>query len=180
MKRFDASLLTGIGVLAVHQIAYSASSLLGAESAVGHGHLAAAWLLGGFVAVAGLARSVTRSLRNRKHAPASLGVMSLWVVLGYAGMESVERILDGSSVLGLAGEAVFWFGLLAAPLVAAALRSMTRSVHELAGRLIARHRSPEQRPDLPPPFAITSVELAPLLLRSDSVSRRGPPRRSHI
>lgn len=175
MKRLDATLLVGVGVLAVHQLAYSASSMLGADSAVGHGHLAAAWLVGGFVAVIGLARSVTRSLRRRQHSPLAPVAMSLSVGLGYVGMESVERVFDGSSVTGLTGEAVFWLGLLATPIVATALRMMVRSVHELAERWVAAASAAARHAAVPTAFGHTSIELAPLLLLTDAVSRRGPP-----
>ena len=175
MKRLDAALLVGVGVLAVHQLAYTASSMLGADSAVGHGHLAAAWLVGGFAAVVGLARSVARSLRRRQHSPLSPMAMSAAIGAGYAGMESLERFLDGSSVAGLVTEAVFWLGLLATPAVAAALRSMVRSIHELAERWVSVGPRAIRPRSAPATFGHTSIELAPLLLRSNTVSRRGPP-----
>ena len=178
MKRLDGCLLSGVGVLAVHQVAYSASNVLGADSVIGHGHLATAWLLAGFAALTGLVRSVTRSLRHRGTMPASLPALSTSILVGYVAMEAVERLLDGSSLVGLAGEAVFWLGLAATPLVAAALRAMTQTAHELARHLIGLGGQSEWPSAPTPSFGTTSVEVAPLLLRSDSVSRRGPPLRS--
>jgi hypothetical protein len=178
MRRLDACLLSGVGVLAVHQLAYSASSLLGADSVVGHGHLATAWLLAGFAAVAGLTRSVTRSLRRRCSSVPSLGALSTSIAIGYAAMEAMERLIDGSSAPALFGEAVFWLGLAATPIVAVALRALTQSVQHFAQTLAARDEPRSWAPTALTVLGTTSIDLAPLLSRSGSVPRRGPPRRS--
>jgi len=60
MERIDTALLAALGVLVVHQFAYSVSAVLGDTSSVAHGHLAVAWLLGSVAALAGLGVAMTR------------------------------------------------------------------------------------------------------------------------
>ena len=55
MRRLDSLLLTGVGVLLVHQSAYTVSSLAGYKAAVTHGHLETAWLLGSLATIGALA-----------------------------------------------------------------------------------------------------------------------------
>ncbi len=178
MRRLDSGLLALLGVLAVHQVAYSVATAAGAPSAVGHGHLAIAWLVAGLAAVAGLAIAVTRSLRSRRHLVGSRLRLTGLVAGGYATLEAVERVADGIPVSSLATEAVFWLGLAAAPLVAVALATMVRTADELIRALI-EVRADDWPLSAPPSLRPTSIVLQPLLLRSESVSRRGPPVRSH-
>ena len=178
MRRLDSGLLAFLGVLAVHQIAYSISRAAGAPSAIDHGHLAVAWLLAGLAAVAGLTLAVTRSLRARRHHVGSRLLLAGIVAAGYTALEAIERAADGIPVSSLVTEAVFWLGLAAAPIVAVALSAMVRAADDLV-RAFIEARTAEWPAAAPPSLFPTSVVLQPVLLRSESVSRRGPPVRSH-
>lgn len=180
MRRLDDVLLAGVGVLTVHQLAYTASAALGYESSIAHGHLAAAWLLGSLAALVGLASAVTRSLRRRSHDVGGLHSLSRCIVTGYAAMEALERTVDGVGAHSLLGEPVFWLGLAAAPAVAFVLRSAVGSAERIAEYIIAAVAPARSWPAIADPgLGATTVELVPLSTGSFTVSRRGPPVRLH-
>ncbi|NNC81263.1 MAG: hypothetical protein HKN94_14060 [Acidimicrobiales bacterium] len=175
MKRLDATLLSAVGVLVVHQVAYTASATLGYESSVAHGHLAVAWLASSLAALVVLATAVTRSLRARRHRTSSLSALAGWIGGGYIVMESLERTYDGAGALSLFPEPVFWFGLVATPLVALGLRRAADS----AVRAITSFVETMRAVRWPTVAAISPPAFELLFVSSNSataaVSRRGPP-----
>ena len=178
VRRLDSLLLAGVGIMAIHQVAYSIAALTGSTSTVGHGHLELAWTLGGLLAILGLGSAVTSSLRRRRHEPLSTAVLSLGLGLGYVGLEMGERALDGYAASSLFGEAVFWIGLAAVVPVALLLRASVRTVADLVLHLATR---PDELPRISVsasgtlPFARTRRTPIPLPVRSRPDSRRGPP-----
>ncbi|MGI9607254.1 MAG: hypothetical protein ACR2P0_14050 [Acidimicrobiales bacterium] len=179
MERIDAALLTGVGVLVVHQIAYSASAVLGLEESIAHGHLAVAWLLGSLAALCGVARAVTRSLRGRDHTASSFTALTGWITGGYVMLELGERWLDGSGALAFFGQPVFWLGIAAAPLVALALRWSVRSATRLTEWFITVEPAIDWPEPVLQPLVVQVAERRCTTL-SFTVSRRGPPARLHI
>lgn len=175
MRRVDTALLAGVGTLTVHQVAYALAAAFEYGNEVGHGHLATAWILGSLAAIGTLVTSVARSLRSRRHEPLSLPLLTMMIGGGYVLMEGVERWLDGSSPILLLSELVFWLGLVGSPLVAVAFRWSLRVASEVASRLFDATSQSTWPRSVPNDMRSTSVELLPLVVRSHSVSRRGPP-----
>lgn len=175
MKRLDSALITGVGVLVVHQIGYAISAALGAEADIGHGHLAVAWLIASLAAVGALAKTITESLRSRHHDPLSLGFLTLLLSTGFVGLEATERWMNGSSPAALLGEAVFWLGLAASPVVALALRWSVRVAADAACVLLNAFGTQTWPQHAPTTLGHTSLLLTSLSCRSHTVSRRGPP-----
>lgn len=178
VRRLDSLLLAGVGIMAIHQVAYAIAALTGSTSTVGHGHLELAWTLGGLLAILGLGSAVTTSLRRRRHDPLSPALLSLGLGVGYVGLEMGERMLDGYAATALFGEAVFWIGLAAVIPVALLLRASVRTVADLVLQLATRVD------ELPRPSVSTSGSLPfgrtrrtpiPLPVRSRPCNRRGPP-----
>ena len=176
MRRLDDLLLTGVGVLAVHQAAYTVSAALGFESSIAHGHMAIAWLVGSLLALVGLGLAVTRSLRQRSHAIGSPHVLISSMLVGYTLMEAVERTYDGVGAFSLPTEPVFWLGVGLTPLVALVLRWSLGSAERIAELFVGGLRTRGSWPDpIIPVLGATEVVLAPLPSSSVAVSRRGPP-----
>ncbi len=175
MRRLDSLLLTGIGVLLVHQSAYTVTSLAGVKTAVSHGHLETAWLLGSLTAIGALARAITRSLRRRHYDHDRLEVLTAWIVVGYLGLESVERVANGLSATSLVGEPVFWLGLVFAPLVSAVLHWSLRTVARIVIEVVERPTPPLAPINAAEPLGLTSVRVAEPIFVSFALSRRGPP-----
>ena len=174
MQRFDSLLLSALGVLIVHQVAYMTSSLVGYETSIVHGSLAVAWFGGSMLALGALARSLTHSLQRRNHTSLSPWALSGSIAAGYLLMEQFERAVDGYGTLSIFLEPVFWLGMLAAPLVAYLLHWSVRSLVELIEDALlapAQTYARPQRTILSP----LVLELSPLVVPLDSVSRRGPP-----
>lgn len=175
MKRLDATLLSAVGVLVVHQVAYTASATLGYESSVAHGHLAVAWLTSSLATLVMLAMAVTRSLRSRGHRTSSLPTLVGWIGGGYIVMEGLERTYDGAGALSLFSEPVFWLGLVATPLVALGLRRAADSAVQAITAFVETMRAVRWAT-----VAILSPPAFELLFVSSNsattaVSRRGPP-----
>ena len=176
MRRLDSLLLCGVGVLLAHQIAYMASAFLDYETSVAHGHLALAWLGGSIAALVALASRITNSLKSRNHAPAAASSLTAWIASGYLVLEQFERVLDGHGTFALFSEPVFWLGILAAPLVAIALRWSVRAAERLAIFVVRDSRSTPWPRTTAAPFGTgcKGVGSIPSQLAS-VVSRRGPP-----
>lgn len=140
MARLDTILLAGVGILLVHQAAYTLTSLLGDESSIAHGHLQSAWLLASLGALGALTRSILRSIRKRTVGPVS--ELSLFASIGggYIFLEMGERIWDGQGALSLFFEPVVWVGLALAPLVALALGWSLRSVEKAITHFVDQRR----------------------------------------
>ncbi len=177
MSRIDAILLAGIGVLLVHQGAYTLTALTGSETSVAHGHLQTVWLVASLGVLAALTRSILRSLRLRSRGEVSELTLFAAIAGGYCLLEQAERAWDGYGALALFSEPVFWVGLALAPLVALALGWSLRSVEKVidrfvAARLPAAHSHTSCRLQLAPGI----TDLAPFERRlAHSVPRRGPP-----
>lgn len=175
MRRLDSLLLTGVAVLLVHQLAYTASSLAGVKIAVTHGHLEVAWLFGSLSAIGALASAVTRSLRRREHDLGGIWSFTGWITTGYLTLETVERVANGLAATSLLSEPVFWLGLLLAPLVAFALGWSLRTLARFAADVIVNHRLRVSATSASKSLGETSVSLPSPLFSSFMVSRRGPP-----
>lgn len=175
MRRLDSILLGAVGVLVVHQVAYTASATLGYESSIAHGHLAFAWMAGSLAALVGLATAIARSLRSRNHVAASATSMTRWIAGGYLAMEALERTYDGAGAASLLSEPTFWLGVVAAPLVAFALRRSLDNAVRVVTAFIETMQTPNWRPTrvvVPATFQLLTVRTDSV---SASVSRRGPP-----
>ncbi len=177
VRRLDSLLLAGVGIMAIHQIAYALATFGGSTSTVGHGHLETAWTLGSLAAIAGLASAVTQSLKRRHHTTLPLAALAFTLGSGYTALELAERSLNGLDPVSLFGEAVFWIGLAAALPVAFALRASVRTVADLVLQLTDRV---DERPFTyhvsgPARFSQTRRVPIPLPVRSRPCSRRGPP-----
>lgn len=176
VKRLDSLLLAGVGVLIVHQIAYTSSAVFGLENSVAHGHMAVAWFGGSLALLGALALSVSRSLKRRSHDAGSVSSLATAISLGYIAMEQIERLVDGYSLFALFSEPVFWLGLALAPLVAMVLHWSVQSAAVFAALLLTP----------PSPHRWSTVQVQPVhlalvvspipTLLSSVVSRRGPPR----
>ncbi len=176
MQRLDSLLLASVGVLLVHQVAYTASALLGYEASVAHGHMALAWFAGSLAALFALARAITRSLKRRRHDVTSEYGLFGAIAGGYLLLEQFERAIDGYGTFSLFGEPVFWLGMAIAPLIALALHWSVRSVERIVTfiALAARTSRWHERPTQPVHRSTTTV--LPLSQQLSSVvSRRGPP-----
>jgi lysylphosphatidylglycerol synthetase-like protein (DUF2156 family) len=180
MRRLDSLLLTGVGVLLVHQSAYAVSSLGGYKTAVTHGHLEVAWLFGSLTAIGALARAVTRSLRKRRYAHDHLATLTMWIVSGYLVLETFERVANDLAATSLLSELVFWLGLLFAPLVALVLRWSMQTVARIVADAVASRDDTVRTGPPPSSLASTSVRLPAHIFFAFTVSRRGPPRLLHI
>ena len=176
MERIDRILLSAVGVLLVHQTAYTASAMTGADSAVGHGHLAQAWWIASLAGLLGLARSISRSLKQRAHDPGNELAVFGWIAGGYVALELVERVVDGIPAASLFSEPVFWFGLAASPFVALALHRSVRTITSIVEAFGAVEPKPDW-PAIPPSIPA----LRPIRVRVHSGHhprshpRRGPP-----
>lgn len=175
MRRLDSLLLTGVAVLLVHQLAYTASSLAGVKTAVAHGHLEIAWLFGSLSAIAALARAVTRSLRRRRHTPGGTWSFTAWILTGYLTLETLERVANGLAATSLLSEPVFWLGLVLAPLVAAVLSWSMRTVAQLVADALVKRRAWEPENSTTTSLGNTSISLPSPLFSFLVVSPRGPP-----
>lgn len=175
VRRIDALLLAGVGVLLVHQFSYTASSLIGVKTAVTHGHLEIAWLIGSLTTIGALARAVTRSLRRRHHEPGTVLSFTKTILIGYLGLEAIERVANGLNVMSLLGESVFWLGLLIAPFVAWILRWSLRTVERFVATSLDSSTDLEFTSRSATSLGVTSVVLLPQIFFSFMVSRRGPP-----
>jgi len=173
MQRVDGLLLASAGVLLVHQSAYTVSAFAGFESTVGHGHLATAWLIGSFAALAAIARAIVRSVTSR-HLRINVLSLAALVGLGYGAMEAVERIANGINPVTLTSEPVFWLGLALAPLIALLLHISITTVERVVASVMApstQRWSAKPQP-LPPLFG----QLLPIVIvDAHSATRRGPP-----
>ncbi len=174
VRRLDTLLLAGVGVLAVHQVSYTISSLAGTESTIAHGHLGLLWLVASLGAVAGIARSVMRSIRQRglDISPVTLMVA---IIGAYTMLESIERVASGLGATALFGEAVFWIGLAATPLVSLVLaRAVSSAVAAIAAGITSADpdRRSAQRVVPRRIGASTATELTGF---GSSQSWRGPP-----
>lgn len=177
MSRVDSALLGFLGVLMTHEVAYLASTGVGYETSIAHGHLKTAWLVGSVALLALLARAVITSLRRRQHTSGNVLYLAGSIAGGYALMEQIERVLDGYGTFDLLTEPVFWFGLAAAPLVAIALSWSLRSVEEvISGVVRGRPHLPPRTVDFACSLSITSLSPVCPAVRSSAVSRRGPPK----
>ena len=177
MRKLDSLLLAGVGIMAIHQVAYTVAGLTGANTSVGHGHLELAWTFGSLLAILGLGSAITTSLRRRHHTPLGVPLLSIVLGVGYVGLEMVERSLDGLSATALFSEAVFWFGLAAVVPVAMLLRAAVRTVTELVLQLTAATDGRLPSIGFVDPARFGRTRRTPILLpvRSRPVSRRGPP-----
>ncbi len=177
MRKLDSLLLAGVGIMAIHQVAYTVAGLTGANTSVGHGHLELAWTFGSLFAILGLGSAITNSLRRRQHDPLSVPLLSAVLGIGYVGLEMAERSLDGIAATALFGEAVFWFGLAAVVPVAMLLRAAVRTVTELVLQLAATTGGQLPSFGSVDPAHFGRTRRTPILLpvRSRPVSRRGPP-----
>jgi hypothetical protein len=176
MRRLDKILLAGIGVLIVHQVAYTTSAIAGVQTSIVHGYLAIAWIGTSLAALALLTRAVTRSLRARNQGVVGGYQLFGSIAGGYLLMEQLERSIDGQTTFSLFAEPVFWLGLIAAPIVAVALRWSVRTVERLAGVFIATPPDRVEPSNTEPPLATTALigpAFPPLLF---AAPRRGPPR----
>lgn len=174
MRRLDSLLLAGVGVLVVHQVAYTVSAIFGIENSVAHGHLAVAWFGGSLALLGVLARSVTKSLKRRQHDPGNVTHLALAISAGYFAMEQLERLADGYGVAELFGEPVFWLGLAVAPLVALALHWSVRTVAEIATFFLNTPTITWGAASLQPVPVRVAPSPVPAQLAT-VVSRRGPP-----
>lgn len=174
MHRFDLFLLSAVGVLLTHQVAYALVGL-SAQQTVSHGHLEAAWTYVPLALLMGLARSVTKSLQRRRFAGPSVRSLATYVAVGYFGLEMIERLAYGLDAVALVTEPVLWVGLVVACLVAAALHRAVMVATELAlaWDSTTRRRWPalatSARPTAAVEVAVTNVH------HHSVVSRRGPP-----
>lgn len=174
MQRLDSFLLAGVGVLIVHQVAYTVSALFGIETSIAHGHMAFAWFGGSLAMLGVLARSVTLSLKRRRYDALQSGSLALVISLGYTALEQIERLADGYGLVELFGEPVFWLGLALAPLVALVLHWSVRSAVELVATFLSS-LTPQWSTRAPQP-AFAVVAAVPVTVQLSSVmSRRGPP-----
>lgn len=174
MRRFDSLLLAGVGVLIVHQIAYTTSAVFGIENSVTHGHLAVAWFAGSLALLAVLARAVTHSLKSRHHESHTAPAIAAMISFGYIAMEQVERLADGYGAFELFAEPVFWLGMAIAPLVALVLHWSVQTAAELVSTFLATPSTAWFEVE-PQPIAIPVV-VSPIAAQlSTVVSRRGPP-----
>jgi hypothetical protein len=176
MRRLDKVLLAAIGVLIVHQVAYTVSAIAGIQPSLVHGHLAVAWIGSSVAALLLLTRAVTRSLRARNHGVVDGFRLFGSIAGGYFFMEQFERALDGQSTFSLFAEPVFWLGLVATPLVAVALRWSVRAVERLASVFIPRQPVRVDSSHTEPSLAATALmgpAFPPLLF---TATLRGPPR----
>lgn len=175
MAQIDRLLLTFLGVLIAHEVAYLTSALAGYENSIAHGHLRTAWLIGSASLLSLVARALLTSLRRRNFAPGNPALLAGSIAGGYFVVETVERLVDGYSVATLFGEPVFWLGLAVAPLVAVLLSRSLESLEALATKLVGeRHDRIEAQPATCS-LAATSVPSFSTVLLSSSVSLRGPP-----
>ncbi len=175
MQRLDSFLLAGVGVLMVHQVAYTVSALFGVESSIAHGHMAFAWFGGSLALLGVLARSVTRSLKRRRYDAGPPGSLALAISMGYVALEQIERLADGYGLLQLFGEPVFWLGMALAPLVALALHWSVRSAVQLVSNFLSSS-APQWSTATPQPAFAVAACVVPVTARLSSVmSRRGPP-----
>ena len=176
MQRLDSLLLASVGVLLVHQVAYTTSALLGYEASVAHGHMALAWFGGSLAVLCALARAITRSLKRRHHNAPSEYRLFAAVAGGYVLLEQLERAVDGYGTFALFNEPVFWLGMAVSPLIALMLHWSVRSVERLVAFIAVTSRPP-RRPERTSAgefdIASTVVPLARQL--ASVVSRRGPP-----
>ena len=175
MQRIDAVLLAGVGILSVHQGAYTLTALTGTESSIAHGHLQTAWLLASLGVLGVLARSVLRSVKARMSEGVSELALFGWIAAGYFVLEQVERQWDGYGALTLFSEPVFWVGLALAPFVALALSWSIRSLETALHNCVHNQpRVPRSRDCAAPSTSRTNgIPVAQFLLRS--APRRGPP-----
>ena len=175
MLRIDAVLLAGVGILCVHQGAYTLTALTGTESSIAHGHLQTAWLLASLGLLGVLTRSILRSVKARRSEGISELALFAWIAGGYLVLEQAERAWDGYGPLTLFSEPVFWVGLALAPLVALALSSSIRSIESAIHSFVqARPRLPRPRPRSVPSTSPTVLVLVgPRFIRT--APRRGPP-----
>ena len=176
VQRLDSLLLASIGVLLVHQVAYTASALLGYETSVAHGHMALAWFGGSIAVLCALARSITQSLKRRRHDATNVLTLFAAIAGGYLLLEQFERAVDGYGTFSLFSEPVFWLGMAVAPLVALALHWSVRSVARLVAFVAVTARTSRwQEPQPLRSFGI-ALGITPVSLQLASVvSRRGPP-----
>lgn len=176
MTRVDSGLLALLGVLIAHEVAYLSSSAVGYETSIAHGHLKAAWLVGSVGLLALLSRAIITSLRRRNHDGGNVLHLAGSIAGGYFLMEQFERALDGYGAFELFAEPVFWFGLAAAPLVAAVLSWSLRSVEEAVTRFVNHLPTEEQHlRKLVCSLGFTSISPLPSPALSSVVRRRGPP-----
>lgn len=177
MSRIDAILLAGIGVLLVHQGAYTLTALSGNETSIAHGHLQTVWLIASLGVLAALTRSVLRSLRHRARGQVSELTLFASIAGGYLLLEQMERAWDGHGAFALFSEPVFWVGLALAPLIALALGWSLRSVEKVIERFVGaivptRQTHAACTLHIAPRFG----DVAPFDRRlAHSVPRRGPP-----
>jgi len=175
MRRLDSLLLTGVGVLLVHQFAYAASSVVGVKTAVTHGHLEVAWLLGSLSAIGALARAITRSLARRSHNPGHTRTLASWITTGYLALETLERVANGLNAATLVTEPVFWLGLALGPAVALILVWSVRTVAQFVADALVADRPRWSPRSTTSSLGATSISLPSPVLSAFVVSRRGPP-----
>lgn len=174
MDRLDSLLLAAVGVLIVHQIAYTSSAVFGVETSGAHGHLAFAWFGGSIALLGALARAISVSLKKRQHDAGHVGVLASAIGVGYLAMELIERLVDGQGATTLFTEPVLWFGMALAPLVAIALHWSVRSVVERALEFLTPAQRTWTATTTSPLQPFFSVEPAFARI-AVVVSRRGPP-----
>jgi uncharacterized membrane protein YoaK (UPF0700 family) len=151
------------------------SAFAGVDDAVGHGHLATAWIAGSLGAIAALAIGISRSLRARGHEVMSLPALVTVVGSGYTLMEAAERWFDGSSPAALLVEPVFWIGLVVTPIVVGLFRWTLRIAVDAIVEVITAPRTTWPPTRTSPSWIPVFVDERPRVLRSSPVSRRGPP-----
>ena len=176
VSRIDSALLAGIGILGVHQIAYTLTALAGTESSVAHGHLQSAWLLASLGLLGALARSIVRSVRRRTTGHVSELALFAWIAGGYFVLEQAERTWDGYGALTLFSEPVFWIGLALSPLIALALTWSVRSLERALNHIVeSLTRRPERMGAVPCSWPATGLVVAFDTALVLAAPRRGPP-----
>lgn len=175
MAKIDRLLLSFLGVLIAHELAYLVSAFAGYDNSIAHGHLKTAWLMGSASLLGLVARSLLRSLRRRKFQPANTASLASSIAAGYFVVEQIERLADGYSLATVLSEPVFWFGIAAAPLVAALLTRSLATLDHVAFCLVQPRRTYSRSNRVGFELGATSVFSLSTVFLSSSISLRGPP-----
>ena len=96
-----------------------------------------------------------------------------WQLSLFMCLEAAERVAAGGSVLGLAGEPVFWIGLAVQAVTAAVVLALLSGIEEIVAAVV-RARRPRQRRSGSSGARPTAV-LAPRPTPATRAAPRGPP-----